>query len=46
MKSFWGAKLQQKSLSEAQERFQQGYYTSMEDFKGSLTKSPEYQREI
>jgi hypothetical protein len=30
-------------LSKAQERFQQGYYGSMEDFKGSLTKSQEYQ---
>ena len=31
-----------EELSEAQNRFQQGYYTSMEDFKSSLTKSPEY----
>lgn len=31
-----------EELSEAQHRFQQGYYTSMEDFKSSLTKSPEY----
>lgn len=31
-----------EELSKAQERFQQGYYGSMEDFKSSLTKSPEY----
>ena len=33
-------------LSKAQERFQQGYYGSMEDFKGSLTKSQEYQKKF
>ena len=32
-----------EELSKAQERFQQGYYKTMEDFKGSLAKSPEYQ---
>ena len=32
-----------EELSKGQERFQQGYYGSMEDFKGSLTKSQEYQ---
>ena len=32
-----------EELSKAQERFQQGYYGSMEDFKSSLAKSPEYQ---
>ena len=35
-----------EELSKAQERFQQGYYTSMEDFKSSLTKSPEYQKKF
>jgi len=30
-----------EELSKGQERFQQGYYGSMEDFKGSLTKSQE-----
>lgn len=33
----------EEELSKAQERFQQGYYGSMEDFKSSLTKSSEYQ---
>lgn len=33
-----------EELSKGQERFQQGYYGSMEDFKSSLTKSPEYQK--
>jgi hypothetical protein len=33
-------------LNKAQERFQQGYYGSMEDFKGSLTKSQEYQKKF
>jgi hypothetical protein len=33
-------------ISKAQERFQQGYYGSMEDFKGSLTKSQEYQKKF
>jgi hypothetical protein len=35
-----------EELSKAQERFQQGYYGTMEDFKGSLTKSPEYQKKF
>jgi hypothetical protein len=33
-------------LNKAQDRFQQGYYGSMEDFKGSLTKSQEYQKKF
>jgi hypothetical protein len=33
-------------ISKAQERFQQGYYGSMEDFKSSLTKSQEYQKKF
>ena len=32
-----------EELSKGQERFQQGYYTSMDSFKDSLTKSQEYQ---
>lgn len=36
----------EEELSKAQERFQQGYYGSMEDFKGSLTKSQEYQKKF
>jgi len=35
-----------EELSKAQERFQGGYYGSMEDFKSSLTKSPEYQKKF
>jgi hypothetical protein len=35
-----------EELSKAQERFQQGYYETMEDFKGSLAKSPEYQKKF
>ena len=35
-----------EELGKAQERFQQGYYGSMEDFKGSLTKSQEYQKKF
>jgi hypothetical protein len=35
-----------EELSKGQERFQQGYYGSMEDFKGSLTKSQEYQKKV
>jgi hypothetical protein len=31
-----------KELREGQKRFRAGYYTSMEDFKDSLAKSPEY----
>jgi hypothetical protein len=36
----------EEELGKAQERFQQGYYGSMEDFKGSLTKSQEYQKKF
>jgi hypothetical protein len=35
-----------EELSKGQERFQQGYYGSMEDFKDSLSKSPEYQKKF
>jgi len=35
-----------EELSKAQDRFKQGYYGSMEDFKGSLTKSQEYQKKF
>ena len=35
-----------EELSKGQERFQQGYYGSMEDFKSSLTKSQEYQKKF
>jgi hypothetical protein len=35
-----------EELSKAQERFQQGYFGTMEDFKGSLAKSPEYQKKF
>ena len=35
-----------EEVSKAQERFQQGYYGTMEDFKSSLTKSPEYQKKF
>jgi hypothetical protein len=35
-----------EELSKAQERFQQGYYGSMTDFKDSLTKSQEYQKKF
>lgn len=33
-------------ISKAQERFQQGYYESMDDFKKSLTNSQEYQKKF
>lgn len=36
----------EEEVSKAQERFQGGYYGTMEDFKGSLTKSPEYQKKF
>lgn len=36
----------EEEVGKAQERFQQGYYGSMEDFKGSLTKSQEYQKKF
>jgi hypothetical protein len=35
-----------EELSKGQERFQQGYYGSMEDFKDSVAKSPEYQKKF
>ena len=35
-----------QELSKAQERFQGGYYGSMEDFKSSLAKTPEYQKKF
>ena len=35
-----------EELSKAQERFQGGYYGTMEDFKSSLAKSPEYQKKF
>ena len=36
----------EEELSKGQKRFQEGYYGSMEDFKGSLTKSQEYQKKF
>ena len=36
----------EEEIGKAQERFQQGYYGSMEDFKSSLTKSQEYQKKF
>ena len=42
----YGRPATEEEKSKAQDRFQQGYYTSMEDFKGSLTKSPEYQKKF
>ena len=36
----------EEEVGKAQERFQQGYYGSMEDFKGSLTKGQEYQKKF
>jgi hypothetical protein len=41
-----GRQATSEELSKAQERFQQGYYGSMEDFKDSLTKSQEYQKKF
>ena len=41
-----GRQASEEELGKAQERFQQGYYGSMEDFKGSLTKSQEYQKKF
>jgi hypothetical protein len=35
-----------EELAKAQTRFQEGYYGTMEDFKGSLAKSPEYQKKF
>lgn len=41
-----GRQASEEELSKAQERFQQGYYSTMEDFKGSLAKSQEYQKKF
>jgi hypothetical protein len=41
-----GRSASEEELGKAQERFQQGYYGSMEDFKSSLTKSQEYQKKF
>jgi hypothetical protein len=38
-----GRQATSEELSKAQERFSQGYYTSIQDLKDSLTKSSEYQ---
>ena len=42
----YGRPATEEELSKAQKRFQEGYYGSMEDFKSSLTKSPEYQKKF
>ena len=36
----------EQEISKAQERFQSQYYTGVEDFKDSLSKSPEYQKKF
>jgi len=41
-----GRQATEEELSKGQERFQQGYYGSMTDFKDSLSKSPEYQKKF
>jgi hypothetical protein len=41
-----GRSASEEEIGKAQERFQQGYYGSMEDFKSSLTKSQEYQKKF
>lgn len=41
-----GRQATSEELTKAQERFGQGYYGSMEDFKSSLTKSSEYQEKF
>lgn len=38
-----GRQASEEELSKAQERFSQGYYSSVSDLKDSLSKSPEYQ---
>lgn len=38
-----GRQASAEEISSAQLKFGQGYYSTMEDFKSSLTKSPEYQ---
>jgi len=42
----YGRPATEEEKSKAQDRFQQGVYGSMEDFKSSLTKSPEYQKKF
>jgi hypothetical protein len=41
-----GRSATEEELTKAQERFQQGYYGSMEDFKDSVAKSQEYQKKF
>jgi hypothetical protein len=41
-----GREATKKELRKGQERFQAGTYTSMEDFKDSLSKSQEYQKKF
>ena len=41
-----GRQASEEEVAKAQERFGQGYYGSMEDFKSSLTKSQEYQKKF
>jgi hypothetical protein len=41
-----GRQASEEEISKAQERFGQGVYGSMEDFKSSLTKSSEYQEKF
>ena len=41
-----GREATEEELSKGQERFEEGYYTSMEDFKSSLTNSEEYQKKF
>jgi hypothetical protein len=41
-----GRQASEEELGKAQERFQQGYYGSMTDFKDSLSKSQEYQKKF
>ena len=41
-----GREATEDEISKGQKRFQEGYYGSMEDFKGSLTKSQEYQKKF
>ena len=41
-----GREATKKELSKGQERFQAGTYTSMDDFKDSLSKSQEYQKKF
>ena len=42
----YGRPATEEEKSKAQDRFQQGVYGTMEDFKSSLTKSPEYQKKF